>query len=103
MKAMMTFLASVYRGKQCVCFCVFGTGIIARAFEKVVYKCFCKDTMDSYLSDHQSAYREGNCVDALLSIQDTVYGYLDNKYIKAVGLFVMDFSRAFDCVNHSLL
>ena len=29
-----------------MCFYVFGTGIIARAFEKIVYKCFCKDTMD---------------------------------------------------------
>ena len=80
------------------------TPIIARAFEKVVYKCFCKDTMESYLSNNQFAYREGgSCVDALLSIQDTVYGYLDNKDVKAVRLFVMDFSKAFDCVNHYLL
>ena len=80
------------------------TPIIARAFEKVVYKCFCKDTMEGYLSNNQFAYREGgSCVDALLSIQDTVYGYLDNKDVKAVRLFVMDFSKAFDCVNHYLL
>ena len=45
----------------------------------------------------------GSCVDALLSIQDTVYGYLDNKDIRAVILFAMDFSKAFDWVNHSLL
>ena len=64
------------------------TPIIARAFEKVVYKCFCKDTMESYLSNNQFAYREGgSCVDALLSIQHiTVYGYLDNKDIKAARL-----------------
>ena len=80
------------------------TPIIARAFEKVVYKCFCKYMMESYLSNNQFAYREGgSCVDALLSIQDTVYGYLDNKDVKAVRLFVMDFSKAFDCVNPYLL
>jgi hypothetical protein len=48
------------------------TPVIARAFEKTVYKCLCKDTMESYLCDNQFAYREGgSCVDALLSIQGT--------------------------------
>ena len=60
--------------------------------------------MESYLSNHQFAYREGgSCVDALLSIRDTVYGYLDNKDVKAVRLFVTDLSMAFDYVNHYLL
>ena len=45
----------------------------------------------------------GNCVNALLSIQYHVYRHLDNSECKAVRLFTMDFSKAFDSVNHSKL
>ena len=52
----------------------------------------------------QFAYRTGgSCIDALLSMQHTVYCYLDDPKCKAVRLFAMDFSKAFDSVNHELL
>ena len=45
----------------------------------------------------------GNCTDALLSIQHRTNSYLDNPDCKAVRLFAMDFSKAFDSVKHELL
>ena len=36
-------------------------------------------------------------------MQHTVYCYLDDPKSKAVRLFAMDFSKAFDSVNHELL
>ena len=38
-----------------------------------------------------------------LSMQHTVYGYVVDLKCKAVRLFAMDFSKAFDSVNHELL
>ena len=80
------------------------TPAVARVFEKSVYRIFCKATVERHLCDNQFAFREGgSCIDALLSIQDMVYGHLDNNDVRAVRLFVMDFSKAFDSVNHWLL
>ena len=45
----------------------------------------------------------GNCIDALLSIQHRINIYLDNPDCKAVRLFAMDFTKAFDSVKHELL
>ena len=36
-------------------------------------------------------------------MQHTIYSYLDEQDCKAVGVFAMDFSKAFDCLNHELL
>ena len=36
-------------------------------------------------------------------MQHTVYSYLDDPKCKAVRLFAIDFSDAFDSVNHELL
>ena len=36
-------------------------------------------------------------------MQHTIYSYLDEQDCKAVRVFAMDFSKAFDCVNHELL
>ena len=36
-------------------------------------------------------------------MQHTVYSYLDDPKCKAVRLFAIDFSNAFDSVNHELL
>ena len=44
-----------------------------------------------------------SCTEALLSMQHTVHCYLDNPKCKAVRLFAMDFSKAFDSVYHELL
>ena len=80
------------------------TPVIARVFERVVYNAHAKNTIESNLSRTQFAYRQGgNCTNALLSIQYQVCKYLDNPNCKAVRLFTMDFSKAFDSVKQSLL
>ena len=80
------------------------TPVIARAFEKVVYHNHVKCAVECFLSGNQYAYREGgSCTKALLAIQHKVLNYLDNENCKAVRLFFMDFSKAFDSVRHILL
>ena len=50
------------------------------------------------------AYRQaGNCTNALLAIQYQTYKYLDSSDCSAVRIFTMDFSKAFDFVNHTIL
>ena len=64
----------------------------------------CGDTVEQHLSSTQFTYRAGSsCTDALVSMQHAVYSYLDKPNCKAVRLFAMDFSKAFDCVNHEML
>ena len=78
--------------------------MIARAFEKVVYQTHARKAVEECLTPTQFAYRQGgNCTNALISIQHHVYKYLDNQDCKAVRIFTMDFSKAFDSVNHCLL
>ena len=80
------------------------TPVIARAFERSVYNIYARDTVEQHLSSTQFAYRTGgSCIDALLSMQHTVYCCLDDPKCKAVRLFAMDFSKAFGSVNHELL
>ena len=80
------------------------TPVIARAFERSVYNIYARDTVEQHLSSTQFAYRTGgSCIDALLSMQHTVYCYLDDPKCKAVRLLAMEFSKAFDSVNHELL
>ena len=80
------------------------TPVIARAFEKSVYNIHVRDTVEQHLSSTQFAYRTGgSCIDALLSMQHTVYCCLDDPKCKAVRLFAMDLSKAFDSVNYELL
>ena len=80
------------------------TSVIARTFEKVVYHTHVKAVVENSLSPSQFEHRQGgNCTNGLLSIQHHVYRQLDNDDCKAVLLFTMDFSKAFDSVNHSKL
>lgn len=57
-----------------------------------------------FASANQFAYREGGSwTDALLYIQHTICGAQDDNDTKAVRLFAMDFSKAFDSVSHYIL
>ena len=51
------------------------TPVIARTFEKVVYKLHAQEIVEDNPSNSQFAYREGSsCTDALLLIQHNVGG-----------------------------
>ena len=80
------------------------TPVIARAFEKVVYKSYVKNIAESSLSPRQFAYREGDsCTDALLTMHYEILKSLDQKGCNAVRALAMDFSKAFDTVKRDLL
>ena len=80
------------------------TPVIARAFEKVVYRLHAQKIVEDNLSNSQFAYREGgSCTDALVMMQHKVCKFLDDPNCVAVRMFTMDFSKAFDSVNHYLL
>ena len=81
------------------------TVVIVRTFEKVVYHTHAKAVVEKSLSSTQFAYRQqgGNYTNALLSIQHHLNRHPDNSDCKAVHLLTMDFSKAFDSVNHSKL
>ncbi|XP_044179146.1 uncharacterized protein LOC122960758 [Acropora millepora] len=78
--------------------------VIARALEKAVYKIHAQRPVEEQLLDSQFAYREGgSCTDALLLIQNKICKFLDDPKCKAVRMFAIDFSKAFDSVSHKLL
>ena len=80
------------------------TPVIARALEKAVYKIHAQRPVEEQLLDSQFAYREGgSCTDALLLIQNKICKFLDDPKCKAVRMFAMDFSKAFDSVSHKPL
>ena len=78
--------------------------MIARTFEKVVYYNHVKAVVEKSRNPNQFAHRQGgNCTNALLAIQHYVYRHLDDSDSNAVPLFTMDFSKAFDYINHGKL
>ena len=69
-----------------------------------MYKIHAQRPVEEQLPDSQFAYREGgSCTDALLLIQNNICMFLDHPKCKAVRMFAMDFSKAFDCVSHQFL
>ena len=80
------------------------TPVIARLFEKVVYRRQAQSVIENNLSHTQFAYRRaGNCTNSLLAIQHQTYKYLDSSDCGTVRIFTMGFSKAFDFVNHTIL
>ena len=80
------------------------TPVITRAFERVVYNVYCKKDLEMYLKENQHAYRSGgSCLNALIKMQHDILRAMDKPKTKAVRLFTMDFSKAFDNVKHYLL
>lgn len=59
--------------------------------------------VEEKFSPGQFAYREdGNYTGPLLAIQHTIQKYLDSPECRAVRLYAMNFSKAFDSVKHYL-
>ena len=69
-----------------------------------MYRNLAQSVIVNNLSHTQLAYRQaGNCTNALHAIQHQTYKYLDSSDCSAVRIFTMDFSKAFDFVNHVIL
>ena len=69
-----------------------------------MYNIHARDTVEQHPELNSVCLQDGgSCIDAPLSMQHTVYCYLDDPKCNAVRLFAMDFSKAFDSVNHELL
>lgn len=76
---------------------------LSKVFESLIsnqIKYYIKDKQ--LLNPLQSGFRSGHsCVSALLNVSDDIRHALDNKFTTVITL--LDFSKAFDCVNHNLL
>ena len=69
-----------------------------------MYKIHAQRSVEDQLLDSQFEYREGeSCTDALLLIQNKICEFLDDPKCKAVRMFALDVSKAFDSVSHQLL
>ena len=71
--------------------------------EKIVFdQIHCYFTVNKLTTDFQHAYREGHSTStALTQMTDDWLREIDDKIIVGAGL--LDFSAAFDIINHSLL
>lgn len=79
------------------------TPVIARSFERTIYQKYTRQVFETKINANQFAYRSGSgCIDALLTLQHSFLQALDNKDCINVRIFAMDFSKAFDNVNHAL-
>lgn len=62
----------------------------------------CFFTVNKLFSDFQHAYREGHLTGtALTQMTDDCLRHIDNK--RVVGAVLLDFSAAFDVIDHNLL
>lgn len=77
--------------------------VLGKVLDKIVYNQICKYVnLNNILDKYQSGYRSHfSTQTALIKITDDIRRTLDNK--KVCLLMLLDFSRAFDSVNHKLL
>ena len=69
-----------------------------------MYRTQAQSVFENNLSHTQFTYRQaGNCTNVLLAIQHQTCKNLDSSDCSAVRIFTMDFSKAFDFVNHTIL
>jgi len=76
---------------------------MSKLFEKLMYdKLMCYVNATGVLSSHQYGFRKGRSTsDAILELLQQTYASLDERKI-LVGVF-LDFTKAFDTVNHTIL
>ncbi|MEL6989884.1 MAG: reverse transcriptase domain-containing protein, partial [Bacteroidota bacterium] len=98
-------IAKVKQPQQCSDFRpVSVTPILARLLERLIVKKFVANAVAKVLHRDQFAFRKGCSTEhALLKIQHIIGKFLDQKECRYVRTFLVDFSKAFDLVNHKLL
>ena len=74
---------------------------ISKLFERLMFQQV-TDFINDFISPYLCGFRKGyNTQHALLSLMNKLNNSLDRK--EKVGLFMMDLSKAFDCIPHELL
>ena len=76
---------------------------VSKLFEKLIERCN-RDFVESngILSKYQHGFRtKRSCQTALLSLTNILFSNRNNKQISAIA--ALDFSKAFDCMHHSIL
>ena len=74
---------------------------MSKIFERLMFKqisSFIENKISQYLCGFRKGY---NTQHALLRLMDKLNRSIDKK--EKVGLFMMDLSKAFDCISHELL
>ena len=79
------------------------THTISKIFEKIVFKQLTEYlNSNSLLSDFQFGFRKGRSTsDALICLTEKLYKNLENK--DASALLLLDFTKAFDTIDHNIL
>ena len=77
--------------------------VISKVFEKIVFSQLYKYFNDNnLLYNSQYGFRKGHsCEYAAMEITDKIFKYLDNKKLPLA--IYLDFSKAFDTINHKIL
>ena len=75
----------------------------AKILEKIILKSQIRH-LKILFGQHQHAYREnGSTTTALIEIVDALTSFYDDKAVACIGLLSLDFSKAFDQVDHRTL
>lgn len=77
--------------------------VLSKLFEKILHRqMFCFMNNNNLLAKYQSGFRKGySSVTALLNVQDDILTAVDKGMTTA--LVLLDYSKAFDTIDHSLL
>lgn len=79
------------------------TSISARLFERAVHRKWILPNLILYSDPMQFAYKpQLSTADCLLTLEHYVLNHLDNANIDGVHLLLIDFSKAFDTIDHEI-
>ena len=81
------------------------TSVIMKVFEKIVRKAIVSHLdVNDVMNSTQHGFRKGrSCISALLGVYDEIMHSLMDPEVQCVDMILLDFSKAFDRVDHHIL